>query len=98
MPVSGACIMALKDAAMPATIKLATFKCAMPRVLIVNASAKPIKPPIIKLGAKIPPFPPAPSVINVAADLAKTVTTVNRIITQGRLLKSAKMLLLSIEV
>ena len=69
--------------AIPTTIKFETDKLEMPVVLIKKASANPVSAPVNKEGAKIPPFPPAPIVREVAKILTRIMMTVNNRRNQG---------------
>ena len=72
VPVNGACITPLINPAIPANAKFA-YGILKPIRLNPSATIYPVKHPINKLGANIPPVPPAPFVAVVATILNSTI-------------------------
>ncbi len=76
MAVNGACNTAPKTPAIPTKVKLLSDKILVnPRSLNTLANAKPAKPSVIALGAKIPPIPPLSIVRVVATTLRRIMKT-----------------------
>ena len=64
--VNGILITPDKTPAIPTTVKLITFNSMIPVLLMILDIRNPRNPPIKRVGAKMPPFPPAEMVIPVA--------------------------------
>ena len=80
--VSGACKTAAIKPAIPTRVKLLSEIVESPVLFIILATTLPKILPINKVGAKIPPTPPAPKVKALAIILKKTKPVSKRITIQ----------------
>ena len=81
--MSGAYITPESTPAIPTNIRLAIGTLGIPANESVYPNKNPSKPPAMSEGAKLPPFPPLLSVIEVANALSKMVNAKNEMITKS---------------